>query len=47
VPDDSLCVQDMLLHADATMYQAKQGGGHTYQCYGAGMPGARLSFDER
>lgn len=44
-PEDSLSVEDMLLHADVAMYQAKHGGGRRYQCYRAGMSGARLSFD--
>lgn len=44
-PDDGLCVEDMLRHADAAMYQAKHGGGRAYRCYRAGMSGARLPFE--
>lgn len=40
-PDDGLCVEQLMIHADAAMYQAKARGGGTYQCYSAGMAGAR------
>lgn len=36
-PDDGLCVDQMLINADAAMYHAKVQGGGAYQCFHPGM----------
>jgi diguanylate cyclase (GGDEF)-like protein/PAS domain S-box-containing protein len=39
-PEDGLCVEELMIHADSAMYQAKVRGGGGYQCYTSDMAGA-------
>jgi diguanylate cyclase (GGDEF)-like protein/PAS domain S-box-containing protein len=45
-PDDGLGVDDLMINADAAMYQAKKRGGNAYQCHRAGMAGALASPED-
>jgi diguanylate cyclase (GGDEF)-like protein len=51
-PDDALTVENLVAHADAAMYSAKQRGRNNFQCFVAGMDTAsqdkvRLESDMR